>query len=157
MSCPITGKWKLHVTASKTLTGWSSEETRWSSPSHLFEVPQLPEPQDTCRKHTHYHPSDNQQWDFRSSVCSYPRCADHPYRTGDWTEWWGACPRASGQPGSTEPRGCGPSNSSCTLRKKIRRQDQLKVLWVTSRKLTEDMDEFDLSKLSPSGSRVTQH
>lgn len=93
-----------------------------------------------------YHPSVNQQWDFRSSVCSYPRCADHPYRTGGWTEWWGACPKASGQPGSTEPRGCGPSDSSCTLRKKSRRQDQSKGLWVTSRKLTEDMDECDLSK-----------
>lgn len=49
-------------------------------------------------------------------ICPYPRCVGHPYKTGDWTEWWGACRRASGQSGPTTPRGCGPSSSSCTLK-----------------------------------------
>lgn len=49
-------------------------------------------------------------------ICPYPRCVGHPYKTGDWTEWWGACRRASGQSGPTKPPGCGPSSSSCTLK-----------------------------------------
>lgn len=55
-------------------------------------------------------------FDFRLWVCPYPRYVGHPYRTGDWTGWWGVCQRVSGQSGSTEPRGCGPSSSSCTLK-----------------------------------------
>lgn len=54
--------------------------------------------------------------DFRGGIGPYPRCEGHPYKTGDWTEWWGACRRASGQSGPTTPPGCGPSSSSCTLK-----------------------------------------
>lgn len=49
---------------------------------------------------------------------SYPRCVDHPYKTGDWTKWWGVCLRASCPLGPARPPGYGSSSSSCTLRQK---------------------------------------
>lgn len=49
---------------------------------------------------------------------SYPRCVGHPYKTGDWTEWWEVCLTASCQRDPARPPGCEPSSNSCTLRQK---------------------------------------
>lgn len=54
-------------------------------------------------------------WGLRLSVCAYPRYVGRPCRTGDWTEWWGACLRVSGRWGLIKPPGYGPLSSSCTL------------------------------------------
>lgn len=87
-----------------------------NSPAHLVEAPQMSELQDTCCETDGIISlfSDVTAW---FQICPYPRYEGHPYKTGDWTEWWGVCRRASGQSGPIKPRGCGPSSSSCTLRR----------------------------------------